>query len=745
MNTLSSTISATSHQIATHRSLRALVEWGADLSKQAAAAGRRVIWAPAHAIGGCVSLRTWILDQAAQSLGDSAPDDGPLLLSGAADTILIVDPGSADAASLHWLIDMLTCAEEVADLAATPPLPQLVVLAPTRGANDGAAAAFIEKLNALGAEEVRAAGRGNDAAPTAADIAAVLGRNDDLLAGLALSPVPLTLEDVNALSGATGKSSLPVSELVAGPLFQIAGDYVVPASSDVLRNLREKLSAESLSRGAGLLLPIIEARYESLPDARVELSLRSGDAKRAGKLARRRFDEHLSAGRTEEALRLVETARALGLSIESGKFAAEIDDAKLACLCAQVGRHEQAAELVKRLSRRRDAYVAGDFVQWLALAARHLALFAGFDARLADSLMRRAIRLAGEDTDAIVRLTLLRVSLLSSDVLKLEERSGWLLSHINGEMLEDVTPSTLATYLEDTATRLWRKEDIRGAMRRLRKLMVMSVPDRQMARALLMMAQCRTVVADHDAALRFATGSLHHAVRATDLDLVYAAAKFIRDAQSKRPRELPRMAGPGKGPKARPRIPAVADIAAPRMADASQVFEILQARFGVSRWVRRRGGKSSAYGTSGVVDAPVSVLEEADGGWRRLGTPADGSTRALALLRADGSDMVVFDAAGDADQREDALVRLLLSDREPNQGGSAAEPPSRKTMLDDFHRRALDHGIDKGLHSTMEMLFNKDVLLYFEEQGIGKEEMAEKLGVSRATLYRMYARAGLNI
>lgn len=731
---------ATSHLIATHRSLKALTEWGVDFAKQAAESGRRVLWAPAHALGGCVSLRTWILDQAAQALGDAAPEDVPLLLSGAADAILIADPASADAASLHWLTDMLACTQEVADLTAVPPMPQLVVLVPSRSAT-GAVSKFLGKLEALGSEEVKVTSRGNDATVASTDIAAVLGRNDDLLAALALAPVPLKLEDINALAGASGKSGLPVSDLVSGPLFQIAGDIVTPTSADVTRLLREKLPAESLPRGAALLLPVVEARYESLTDARVELSLRSGDAKRAGKLARRRFEEHLSAGRTEEALRLVEVARALDLSIESGKFAAEIDDAKLACLAARVGRHAEAAKLVAKLAKRRDAFVSADFIQWLGQAAGHLALHAGFDPRLADSLMRRAIRSAGDSTDLHVRFTLIRVKMLSSDVYNLMERSGWLLSHINNEMLEDVSPATLAQYLEDTAFRMWNTDDVRGAIRRLRKLITMQIGDRQMARGLLLLARCRNFVADHDAALRFATSSLHHALRATDLELVKAAATFLREIQKGRPGELPPLAPSGKGAKARPRHPAVAGIQAPSLSDARQVYEIMQTRFGVTHWVRRRGQQTSEFGSAGALQAPVSVFQETEGGHSRV-TSGEG---AIALLRSDGSDFVAFEAASDGESRDEALVRLLLADRDATQASSAAEPPSRKAVIADYHRRALAHGIDRGLHTIMEVLFNKDVLLYFEEQGIGKEEMAERIGVSRATLYRMYARSGLNI
>lgn len=739
--TTSATSAATLHQVVSHRSLRVLLEWATNFANQATAAGKRVLWAPAHALGGCVSLRTWILDQAAQVLGEATPDQGPLLLSGAADVILIADPASADAGSLHWLTDMLACSQEVADLAAMPPLPQLVVLATTRGATE-ASDAFVTKLETLGSERVNATGRGSEAAPGAGDIKAVLGRNDDLLAGLALAPLPLTLADVNALAAATGKSGLPVSDLLDSPLFVVAGGYFMPASAEVAQLLRAALPQESLQTGAAKLLPIVESRHESLADARVELALRSGDAKRAGKLARRRFDEHLAAGRNEEALSLVETARKLGLSIESGKFAAEIDDAKLAYLCALVGRHKEAKELFTRLYRLREAYVSADFVRWAALAGRHLVLHAGLEPKPADSLLRRAIRLAADDVSMDVRLTLLRSELLASDIMKLDERAGWLLLHINGEILEDIEPDALAQFLESTAVRMWRHNDVRGAMRRLRKLLVMNLPSAQMARAMLLMARCRNFVADHDATLRFANGSLHHALRVPDLALVTEAAKFIREVQAKRPAELPPLPAP-KGPKQRPRIPAMADIAAPSLTDPRQLYDILQLRFGVSHWLRRRGATQTSFGKAAVVQAPIAVLEESEGGWRRVAAGAEGETRALALLRSDGSDLIVFASGGEADQREDALVRLLLADREPAQ--VSPEGLSRQVVIADYHRRALAHGGDRGLHATMEMLFNKDVLLYFEEQGIGKEEMAERIGVSRATLYRMYARSSLNV
>jgi hypothetical protein len=206
---MTQTLPTTGHLIVTHWTLRALMDWGSNFARKAAASGRRVIWAPAHALGGSISLRTWILDQAAHALGESAPTETSLLLSAAADAIVIGDPASADSASLHWLTDLIACAEEVGDLTPVPPLPQLVVLVPARGGSEGAAADFLAKLTAMGSEEVRLEVRGVDIVNVGAEINALLGRNDDLLAAMALAPAPLKLEDINVLVGATGRKALP--------------------------------------------------------------------------------------------------------------------------------------------------------------------------------------------------------------------------------------------------------------------------------------------------------------------------------------------------------------------------------------------------------------------------------------------------------------------------------------------------------------------------------------------------------
>ena len=274
---MSKPLPLSSHLIVTHQSLRALMGWAAEFVEKTTRSGRRVIWAPAHALGGAVSLRTWVLDRAAAALGDSAPEDTSLLLSGAADAIVIADPASADAASLEWLTDMLSCSEEVADLVPVPPLPQLVVLVPARGGAEGAASDFLAKLTALGSEEVRATGHGGfELLNFAGDVNAALGRNDKILAAMALSPVPLPQEDYNAVASAAGADARAVTTFVEGPLFQAAGGYITPAAAEVRAMLRESLEPADLFDAAALLLPVVEARYPGLPDARVELTMRSG-------------------------------------------------------------------------------------------------------------------------------------------------------------------------------------------------------------------------------------------------------------------------------------------------------------------------------------------------------------------------------------------------------------------------------------------------------------------------------------
>ncbi|MCC6464983.1 MAG: hypothetical protein IT463_06535 [Planctomycetes bacterium] len=750
MNASTLTSSRVAHQVASGKSLRALTEWAVELGQSEAAGGKRVLWAPAHALAGSVSLRSWILEQASQLLGDSAPEDAPTLVSGAADLIILADPASADNASLHWLTELLACSEEVADLTTTAPLPRLVVLAPNKTVGEAAVSDFLERLNQLGAEDVRVPSRGSDLAPPAVaqQVAALAGRNDLLLAALSLLPCPLRLEELNELVSATGSAKLPASELLGGELFQVADGFVVPCTADVTQALRAQATPALLKQGAELLLKLIESRMEGLPDARVELSLHAGDVKRATRLARRRFDDHFASGRYEEALRLLELTRRLGFSIETGKLAADIDEARMAVLHAELGNNDAAREIVQRLVRRREGYSNADFVEWLALAARLLAMRGAYEPRSADSLMRRAIRMAGDNLDSSVRLTLQRVSLLRSNAFRLDDRADWLLSHINQEMLEQVSKATLGQYLDESGMRLFSRGDHKGTLKRLRKLTTIATADQHLGRAMLVIAECREQVGDHEGALRYASSGLQYSLRAASLSLTQSAARLLRMLQSKRPRELPRFTPSQRLRASRGRVAAV-DMPAPPVADPAQLFEIMEARFGVLRWTRRRRGKSASYGKD--VEArsdALSVFEEREGGQvarvaHALGVNAN--VRALTLLRSDGDDVVYFSVPADAEPREDSIVRFLLADRAPAEISPASDAaPARKTIVDEYLRRAVAHGTERGLHATMEMLFNKDLLLYLEETGLTKEEMAERLNVSRATLYRMYARAGLN-
>jgi tetratricopeptide (TPR) repeat protein len=735
------------HRIATNRSLQALLAWGAETAAAETSAGRRVLWAPCHAISGAVSLRSWILERAGQELGAPATSDAPTLLSGAADVLMIADPMAADSASLHWLSDLLACAETAREVAATPPLPELIVLAQT-GSSTEHSDGFLDRLRAMGAREARINGRETDLSVSAIDdeVKLMRDRYETLLAVLALLPCPIDLEDFAAFEKASGAGGA-LKALTAGGLFQVIDNDVVPSSREVRPRIRAALGKEVLQHAAVQHLNLFEQRLETLPDARIEVLMLSGDVRRATRLARKRFDEHYAAGQYEEALRVVELAQQLEMPLEAGRHAAEVDQAKTAAMHAEVGNHDKAKEMVGALARRRDLYRTAAFVEWLALAARTLAMKVGHEPRNADSLMRRAIRLIGDDLDRNVRMTILRVQLLESSAFTLDDRATWLLSHINNKMLDEVSLPTLAVYLEETASRLAARDDYKGAFKRLRRLAAIETSDHRKARAMLLMARCRQHFDDHEGAMRYAAGALQYGLRAADPDVVEGSVKFLREADRARPRALPRIA-PVRPRTDRPRLPAAADILAPQAPDAARLFEILQSRFGAMAWLRRRGSQSATFGRPAQADPEtLTVFSESSEGSVSLvvrGSPGIGGIRGLVLLRADGDDVVIFAGAGEREAREDAIVRFLLADRVSAESRGSAEPPSRKNVVDEYLRRAHAHGTERGLHATMETLFNKDLLMYLEEQGLTKEEMAERLGVSRATLYRMFARAGLN-
>ncbi|MCA8916561.1 MAG: hypothetical protein KDB90_14240 [Planctomycetes bacterium] len=740
----------TFHRIATNRSLDTLLGWSADVAQEESAGGRKVIYVPCHALRGAVSLRSWVLSQARRTLGASAPEDAPTLLGGGADTLIIADPASADPASLHWLGDLLACADAAADIAAVPPMPQIVLLVPGNSGDEPKVAELLSRLNSLGSREERVSGRPAD--PNLGAIEAEIGGLRDkygsLLSALALMPCPLAMGSVERLARETRSGAGAVNALTGGTLFRTVGDEVMPVNAEVANALRKSFTAEELQAGANALLPIIEQDLSDIPDARVELLLHSGDPRRAIKLARKHFEEHLDDEQYEEALRILRAAMGLGITLESGKSAEQVDRAKLAALCAAVGQTQEAQALVDELTRLRDLYGIPAFIEWLALASRTLAMANGFEPRMADSLMRRAIRLVGKDTDHWVRLRLLRVELLRSRAFNLEERADWLLSHVSQKILDKVTDKTLAAYLDEIATRLFAKGDYKGAFKRLRRLGALPTTEERLARAMLLMARCRNHFRDHEAAHRYASSALHYGIRAAQLHTVKSAAEFLRTLEKDRPRKLPSLTLPARGRGQRPRLPAAADIPTPQSAEAGKLFEILQTRFHVVQWVRRRGATTEEFGRDAgdVTDTMTIYQEDSDGSVSRAaycGEPDE--IHGVMLMRKDGSDLVIIQPQADEDAREDAIVQFLLTDRGHTEAADAdGSAPARKSIVDEYMRRALAQGAQRGLHATMETLFNKDVLIFFEEQGFSKEEMAEKLGVSRATLYRMYARAGLN-
>lgn len=740
--------SRTLHRVATNRSLDTLLGWSADVAHEEAAAGRKVIFAPCHALRGAVSLRSWILSNARRTLGSSAPADDPTLLSAGADTLIIADPASADPASLHWLGNLLACADAARDVAATPPMPQLILLVPAATGEEPKVAELLSRLHMLGSREERVAGRPGDPTPAAieAEIGGMRDRYGSLLAALALMPCPLETRSVERLAQDTRAGSGAVSALTGGTLFREVAGNVMPINAEVIRALRAAFGPEQLQAGANALLAVVEKDLEDIPDARVELLLHAGDPRRAIKLARKHFDEHFEAEHYEEALRILRAALNLGLTLETGKYAEQVDQAKLAAMCAAVGLHQEAQKLVDELSRHRELYAIPAFIEWLALASRTLAMELGVAPRAADSLMRRAIRLVGKNTDQWVRLRLLRVELLRSPAFNLEERADWLLSHVSQKILDKVSEKTLAAYLDEIATRLYAKGDYKGAFKRLRRLGALATTSERLGRAMLLMARCRANFKDHEAAQRYALSALTYGMRSAQLPTVQQAVEFIDKLGKDRPRQLPRLTPPARGRGQRPRLPAAVDIPTPQSAEASKLFEMLQTRFNVLSWVRQRGASAESFGEEGeVIDSMNVYHEDPQGNLSRAvscGEPDE--VRGVMLMRKDGSDLLTYAPAGDADTREDAIVQFLLTDRGAETPEATGAAPARKTVVEEYRRRALDQGAERGLHATMETLFNKDVLIFFEEQGFSKEEMAEKLGVSRATLYRMYARAGLN-
>jgi hypothetical protein len=733
-------IAEQAHQIATHRSLAKLLEWGKEFMQQELAQGRRVIWAPCHALGRSLSLRSWVIQKASEMLGKSAPSDTPTLLSGATDTLIIADASMADRESLNWLSELLACAQEVRGLTATPPLPRLVVLLPLRNTLSDAVSDFTKRLYELGSEDEKLGGKELDL--TALEIDGILRglplSNQEFLASVAIAPFPLKRAEYEALAKAAKADESECAALLGSPLFsEIAGD-IVPVCPEVRERIRAPLAPEALTRGAKLLLQVCESRLELLPDAAIELHARAGDQKQAAKLAKRRVADHEAAGRYSEALRIMRQGRDQGFAIEGSL---ELDEARTAYLAALVGEYMLARELVKPLQRRRNHFEDPIFVESLAMAMRTLAMKDGFEPRMADSLMRRAIRMNKEDIDHRVRLLVLRVSLLRSNAFTLDERADWLLTHVNQKTLAKCTPTTIALYLEETGKQLAAEGIYKRAFKRLRRMIALAVSDQQLADALITMARCRVHFKDHEGAMRFASGALQYALRCANLGLVREAATLLREKPAF---EQPKARRKEKE-KVKPSINVV-ELPTRVVAQPEQMFEILARRFGITRWSRRRGSQLDSFGKDGGVrPTSTAVYEEKDGQIRSVTqSGGEGRARALVLLRQDGDDLVQFSPDAPADVTDDSVVRFLLSDKDTSPVADLAVAPLRKNVVDEYMRRAATQPSRRGLHHAIETMFNKDLLMYLEDQGLNKEDMAAHLGVSRATLYRMYARAGLN-
>lgn len=736
------------HRIAANRSLDTLLRWASGFLEEEVASGRKVIFAPCHALRGAVSLKSWILTSARRALGSSAPEDTPTLLSGAADTLVIADPASGDPGSLRWLADLLECADIAREVSATPPMPKVVLLVPIDTTSRTHVDNLIMRLNALGCEDIAVSGRRPDASIDAieTEIGGLRVKYESLLAALSLMPCPLGAEMVENIAKAARAGAGALDAVTSGDLYRVVGGYVVPANSEVVTALRGAFDDETCKSGAKLLQKVVKDKLADVPDAQVDIQLRATDGRSAVALARKRFTEHYADNHAEEGLRILRVARELGHNLAVGEHADVTDLARLAAMLAEVGEYDEAQRTVEMYGKDRSLFPVQPFIEWIAQAARTLAIRHGYDPKAADSLMRRAVRMNKKDSDEWVRLRLLRVEFLRSRIFNLQERADWLLSHVNNKILDKLSPSTLAAFLDEMASRLFAQGNYKGAFKRLRRLGALPAGNERLARAMLLMARCRQHFKDHEAAARYGNSALQYSIRAAKPRMVEDAVKFLRALEKDRPRRLPRIAPPAKSPTRHPRLPAAADLPTPQSAEASQLFEILEARFDATYWMRRRRGEVEIFGDEpGESADDLSVFQEMpDGAIKSLtrSGQADGNERGVVLLRANGDDVVMY--SGEGESRDDSIVQFLLTDSQPGDDKETVAP-SRKSVIDEYMRQALDQGIKKrGLHYTMENLFNKDVLIFFEEQGFSKEEMAEKIGVSRATLYRMYVRAGLN-
>ncbi|MCC6572750.1 MAG: hypothetical protein IT462_03075 [Planctomycetes bacterium] len=714
------------------------MQWGADFSERERQQGRRTLWAPCQGLGGSVSLRSWILEQAGEALGRGGLVDAPTLISGAADNLVIADPASADTESLTWLVELLACAQVADGLTSTPPLPRLVILLPLKAAMPPHLEPFLERLHTLGAVDIRPPGKDAEIAEDEyeAALSSLPAGAGALPAAIALSPIPLTRVQYERLAAACGASPEFAQAILKSDLLFSAEAHFVVDSSSARRLLLAGADEKVRERAARTLLEVCEKEFENLPDARVELLKHAGETRQATRLAKRRFEDHFNSGRNAEALRILRIAHELGISMENVPQAEDFDQAKLAALYALQGQYARAQDTLQPLLRKRRLLEDPQFVEWIAICCRELAMYAGFDKRVADSMLRRAIRLAAASLDRTYRLQILRVGLLRSRAFKLNERADWLFSHIHQGSLDKVSRGTLALYYHAAATRQIDRGAYKAAFRQLRKLTSLAFSDQQAGEGYSMMARCRLHFGDRDGAQRYASAALQFGLRGAELRLVQEAAQILREIGQRTDRPT-HLNGKKQARKGEPETP--------RSADPAKLFGILEHRFGAVYWARRRHGQLKEFGKHPGADPQgLAVFTERTGRAIRINSAEGAGLRALIFMRAEGDDTVIFPPRPEGGRAEDGIMRFLQADHDVASAEKPAAMPRRREVIEDYLKRITEHDPAKGLYDALEALFAKDVLLHLEDLGVPKEEMAGKLGVSRATLYRMFARCGLN-
>jgi hypothetical protein len=194
------------------------------------------------------------------------------------------------------------------------------------------------------------------------------------------------------------------------------------------------------------------------------------------------------------------------------------------------------------------------------------------------------------------------------------------------------------------------------------------------------------------------------------------------------------------------RRPPIAEMALEDPEEIVGIFSELRNRFGARTWIRRRGARHRTYGVYEGTAQFVNVYNaHPDGSLSLLarGRGEDPTLRAIVVVRPDGSDIVHFAPADPGRPEEEELIHFLLAKdtRETPVRGIPIKEPVRNSIVADYLRRAVELTEDsRNLHYAVETAFNRDLILFFLDQGFSKDEIADHLGISRATLYRLYHR-----